>query len=101
MRIYPSPLVVIHERAPIRQSAPACRRGNVSACAKFPRGCALLPQDGLADAITPDQVLDVVHAARFSRSNSRTVGTVERRRSFNQAEHIGPDFLALSGICSH
>jgi hypothetical protein len=45
------------------QMAPACRTGNVSACAKFPRGHALLPHHGLADAITPDQVSTAVIAA--------------------------------------
>jgi hypothetical protein len=35
---------------------------------EVPKGCALLPQDGLADAITPNQVFTVVNAAGFLRS---------------------------------
>jgi hypothetical protein len=46
----------------------------------------LLTQDGLADAITPDQVYAAVNAARFSRGDDGTVGTVERHRSFNQSK---------------
>jgi len=52
---------------------------------EVPIGRVLLPQDGLADAITPDQVYAVVNAARFSPSGDCTVGTVERHRSFNQS----------------
>jgi hypothetical protein len=48
---------------------------------------ALPPQDGLADAISSDQVFAAIHAARFSRSNwGSMMGTTGRRRSFNQAE---------------
>jgi hypothetical protein len=35
---------------------------------EVPKRCALLPQDGLADAITPNQVFTVVDAAEFLRS---------------------------------
>jgi hypothetical protein len=35
---------------------------------EVPKRCALLPQDGLADAITPNQVFTVVNAAEFLRS---------------------------------
>ena len=69
-------------------------------------GCLLLPQDGLADAITPDQGLShrqcgKVNAARFSRSNDGTVGTLGRHRSFNQTKHIGQDYSCSNGACSH
>src|SRR5260370_40996261 len=61
MRIYPSPLVVMDEQkprfSPLRRWHRHARGGNVSACAKFPKGHALLPHHGLADAITPHQIL--------------------------------------------
>jgi hypothetical protein len=44
------------EQQPRFVPAPACRKGNVSAFAKFPRTQATLPQGGLADAIAPDQI---------------------------------------------
>jgi hypothetical protein len=36
MRIYTSPVVIMDEKSPISQMAPACRTGNVSTSAKFP-----------------------------------------------------------------
>ena len=102
MRIYPSPVVVIvdvmNETAPLAVGTGMPKTGNVFACAKFPRGCALLPQDGLADAITPHQVFAI---ARFCAANGSTVGTRERHRSFNQTKHIGQDFSCSNGACSH
>jgi hypothetical protein len=62
---------------------------------EVPRGCALLPQDGLADAITPDQVSAVLNAAAFSRNDGSTVGTVGRRRSFNHSEYIWAGYSCL------
>src|SRR6266849_3379173 len=36
MRIHSSPVVVVGSKRPLSRMAPACRGGNVSACAKFP-----------------------------------------------------------------
>jgi hypothetical protein len=55
------------------------RRGNVSACAKFPKERALLPRLGLADAITRPQIFNVANAARLLRSDG---GTMELLRNF-------------------
>jgi hypothetical protein len=83
MRIYSSPFVIMDGRkAPVLQMAPACRTGNVSACAKFPRGHVLLPHHGLVDAITPDQFLPVIVAARLLRSDGGAMGTSGTYPSF-------------------
>jgi hypothetical protein len=67
MRIYPSP--VCHE---MKQPHPAVGTGMPNMerfrMCEVPKRCALLPQDGLADAITPNQVFTVVNAAEFLRS---------------------------------
>jgi hypothetical protein len=55
---------------------------------EVPRGCALLPHHGLADAITPDQVLAVVNAARLLRSDGSAVETAEKYLSFDRTERI-------------
>jgi hypothetical protein len=72
MRISLSPFGHGYTNAPFA-SAPACRRGNVSASAKFPRERGLLPHHGLADAITPDQIFSVTNAARLLRSDGVTM----------------------------
>jgi hypothetical protein len=62
------------KESPITQLAPACRGGNVFASAKFPRRHALLPYRGLADAITPNQIIfTVTNAARLLRSDGSTM----------------------------
>jgi hypothetical protein len=72
--------------------APACRAGNVFACAKFPECAALLasalpPHDGLVDAISPDQIFIPKMLQDFRAAiGDNLTGTTGRRRSFNQAE---------------
>ena len=68
---------------------------------EVPKGCALLPQDGLGDAITPDHVSVVVNAATLSRNDGRAVGTLGRRQSFNQVERTGAgSSCPPTGICN-
>src|SRR6267143_5055104 len=84
MRIYPSPVVMDEQKPPLQpasQTAPACRSGNVSACAKFPRERALLPHHGLADAITSHQIFTVANAARLLRSDGNAMGTAKKEAS--------------------
>jgi hypothetical protein len=85
MRIYSSPVVTMDGHKP---GLAACTGllhggllyGNVSACAKFPTGRSLLPQLGLVDAITPDQIFRVASAARLLRSDGGATGTAESIR---------------------
>jgi hypothetical protein len=71
------------KESPITQLAPACRGGNVFASAKFPKRHALLPYRGLADAITPNQIIfTVTNAARLLRSDG---STMELLRNFHHS----------------
>ena len=76
------------EQQPRFALAPACRRGNVFACAKFPNGRALLPQVGLADAISPDQIFVTVNAAGLLRSDGNTTGTGKAFPAFGRIKRV-------------
>src|SRR5450756_550250 len=75
--------------------APACRKGNVSACAKFPTGRVLLPHRGLADAITPNQSFVAAYAARLLRSDGIVA---ELRRSISHTKHQSYNVPASSRL---
>jgi hypothetical protein len=77
MRIYPSPLLWL-KKTPILQMAPACRTGNVSACAKFPMDAHTSSHHGLVDAITSDQSFTVAIAAEMLRNIGDTKGTFDQ-----------------------
>src|SRR6201998_358520 len=68
---------------------------------EVPKGCALLPQDGLADAITPNQVFTVVNAAGFLRRMNA------RRELYGGVGHSirqntsGEDFPPSNGVVSY
>src|ERR1700722_8029820 len=76
-------LFVMSETAPFR-STPACRTMERFRMCEVPKRCVLLPQDGLVDAISPDQVFTAAGAAGFS-CDGGMAGTLEQHRSFNQA----------------
>jgi hypothetical protein len=63
MRIYPSPFAIMNEQQPHFSVGTGMPQRERFRMCEVPRGCALLPHHGLADAITPDQVLAVVNAA--------------------------------------
>jgi hypothetical protein len=62
---------------PDLQMTPACREGNVSASAKFPKCGHFYAHPGLADAITSDQTFTVAKAVELLRNIGNRMGTFD------------------------
>src|ERR1700744_194862 len=59
MRIYPSPVVIMNGKAPLLQAIPQAAQGTFR-CLRSSTTCALLPCQGLADAVLSEQTFAVV-----------------------------------------
>jgi hypothetical protein len=83
--------------------APACRRGNVLASAKFPHAGYIFDTqaDGLADAITSKQIFNVADVAGLLRRDRDATGTGPERSPFNPTERVPLKSSSLAhGFCS-
>jgi ATP-binding cassette subfamily B protein len=64
---------------------------------------AVLPHDGLADAITSNQISSVAaNAAGLLRSDGGAIGTAQKHGSFDSTERTQlRDFLSFNGFCRY
>src|SRR6266566_4673493 len=87
MRIYPSPLLVMEIKAPLRVGTGMPRRERFRIC-EVPHSAALLSHRGLAHAITPHQTLVTINAAQLLRGDGSGTGTERTLSASDRTERV-------------
>jgi hypothetical protein len=96
MRIYSSPVVILVNKKPHPAGGTGKLQRERFRICEVPQQRALLPQDRLAGAITPDQISFAVSPARLLRGDGGTAATEPTLAAFNRGRRVWLKFRSSS-----